>query len=70
MKTVSETDRVSGWRVSLTEDGDRHVTPIGDLREHTETRDCWCHPTDDEGVAVHHSMDRREMVETGAVRPV
>lgn len=23
---------------------DIHVLPIGDLREHEETRDCWCHP--------------------------
>lgn len=23
---------------------DLHVTPVGDLREHTERRDCWCEP--------------------------
>lgn len=23
---------------------DVHVTPVNDLREHTERRDCWCEP--------------------------
>jgi hypothetical protein len=42
-----------------------HVYPLGDLRDHTLTMECWCHPTDDEGVMVHHSMDRREEFEEG-----
>lgn len=41
------------------------VVPIGDLREHQEGPGCWCCPTDDEGVLVHHSMDRREEFERG-----
>ena len=24
--------------------GDFHVLPVGDLREHEETRTCWCKP--------------------------
>ena len=46
-----------------------HVIPIDDLKPHLETADCWCHPTDDEGVMVHHSLDKREDYETGATKP-
>jgi hypothetical protein len=44
-----------------------HVVPLNDLREHTDSPDCWCNPTEDDGewpdVWVHHSMDRREEYE-------
>jgi hypothetical protein len=57
--------------------GDRHVIPVGDLREHNDrSRWCWCGPTvimtdEDTGqpfpkgraVVVHHSADGRELVE-------
>lgn len=56
---------MSGWRVAWLDDGERHVTPIGDLREHQESSGCFCHPTDDKGVWVHHSLDRREEYERG-----
>jgi hypothetical protein len=48
---------------------DIHVIPLEDMREHTESRDCWCQPTctkreDDEAMlVVHTSMDGRELVE-------
>lgn len=51
---------------------DVHVLPINDLREHEETRDCWCKPrvefadnvSDLETrVIVHNSLDGRELVE-------
>ena len=43
-----------------------HVLPINDLREHKESKDCWCIPIEDEdGVIVHNSMDGREKYETG-----
>lgn len=53
---------------------DVHVLPIGDLREHEESRDCWCEPVlkpvvDEMGnrykqvVVSHNSMDGRELVE-------
>lgn len=51
-----------GWQVTVTDDGVKHVIPIADQRPHTE-EDCWCRPTDDEGVLVHHSSDRRELRE-------
>jgi hypothetical protein len=41
-----------------------HVYPVDDLREHTST-DCWCRPTDDDGVVVHNSLDGRELYEEG-----
>lgn len=48
---------------------DLHVLPVNDLREHEETRDCWCHPDltrEDKYatvVVVHHAEDGRELVE-------
>jgi hypothetical protein len=42
-----------------------HVCPVDDLRPHDLNADCWCQPTDDDGVMVHHSMDRREEFENG-----
>lgn len=42
-----------------------HVVPVDDLREHDTTASCWCRPTYDDGVWVHHSMDRREEYEEG-----
>lgn len=42
------------------------VYPVGDLREHDpDNAACWCQPTYDDGVLVHHSMDRREEFEEG-----
>lgn len=51
------------WQV-LTTQGEQHVIPLNDLRPHTTER-CWCRPTDDEGLWVHHAMDRREEIERG-----
>ena len=42
------------------------VLPLDDLREHEEGVGCWCRPTVDEGVIVHHSMDGREQVRGGS----
>ena len=36
-----------------------HIVPEGDLREHTLTPDCWCHPRSDD------ALDQREKYETG-----
>jgi hypothetical protein len=50
-------------------DKDVHVLPVNDLREHEESRDCWCEPrveADSDWTAaliVHHSLDGRELVE-------
>lgn len=44
------------------------VIPVDDLREHSLTG-CWCEPRDDEGVVVHHSLDRRELYEDGERKP-
>jgi hypothetical protein len=41
-----------------------HVMPVNDLREHLKTG-CWCRPTDDEGLILHHSLDQRELYEYG-----
>ena len=55
------------WRVLFrTEMNCAAVYPIGDLREHDpDNAGCWCQPTYDDGVLVHHSMDRREEFEEG-----
>lgn len=48
-----------------------HIVPLGDLRDHEAHKDCWCRPTlldDDESdgdVYIHHSLDGRELYETG-----
>lgn len=42
-----------------------NVWPEADLRPHVLSDECWCHPTDDEGILVHHSMDKREDFENG-----
>ena len=52
------------WAVYAT-DGLPHVAPLRDLRPHDMTKGCWCHPIEDAGVMVHHSMDRREEFELG-----
>ena len=48
---------------------DWHVVPLNDLREHEANGSCWCKPTLDEGVWLHHSMDGREAFETGERLP-
>ncbi|WP_315782421.1 hypothetical protein [Bradyrhizobium sp. SZCCHNPS1003] len=47
-----------------------HVVPINDYRDHSTDSDkpCWCNPTEECGVFVHHSMDRRELYEMGIRR--
>jgi hypothetical protein len=49
-----------------------HVTPCGDLREHSLSMHCWCKPTPDDEeprVILHHAMDGREAFETGERAP-
>jgi hypothetical protein len=43
---------------------DQHVVPLGDLREHEASPECWCGPHEEsDGVWVHNSLDRREAFE-------
>jgi hypothetical protein len=56
------------WDTIVTEDGERHVIPKDDIIPHEPDTYCWCHPTDDDGVIVHHSMDRRELAEQRQAR--
>lgn len=46
-----------------------HVVPIDDLRDHEPDKACWCRPTlneeEDGDVYIHHSLDGRELYETG-----
>lgn len=48
-----------------------HVVPLGDLRDHEPNSDCWCRPAllddddNDSDVYIHHSLDGRELYETG-----
>lgn len=53
---------------------DVHVLPIGDLRVHEETRDCWCRPDKvrepyEEAaiVVVHNALDGRELIEAHGI---
>jgi len=52
------------WLASIAREG-QHVMPVDDLREHHAHETCWCKPTNDEGVWMHHAMDRREEYEDG-----
>jgi hypothetical protein len=50
-------------RYTDTTNEDWHVVPMGDLREHVSSSDCWCKPESDAGkpgLYIHNSMDRRE----------
>lgn len=40
-----------------------HVMPREDLRAHLGSPECWCKPTEDDGIFVHHSLDKREFYE-------
>lgn len=49
-----------------------HVIPNNDLREHEATIRCFCKPTEDDdtpGLWIHHALDRRELYETGELKP-
>lgn len=56
------------WAVIADTSGRNHVIPHGDYRQHIASEMCWCHPTNDEGVMVHHSIDKREAVERGKAK--
>ncbi len=59
--------------------GDVHVLPQHDIREHVESRDCWCLPSIEyyrrpimegvgqpdgvDAVVVHQALDGRDLVE-------
>lgn len=48
-----------------------HIVPVGDLRDHEADPSCWCKPsedTEDPGIWVHNSMDRREDYEMGRMK--
>lgn len=55
-----------GWEV-VSIGNDVHVLPVGDIRQHTMSGECWCCPdnTDAENMYTHQSADRREDFETG-----
>jgi hypothetical protein len=61
----SEDEHPTGWGVYFADDGQPHVCPMNDFRPHVIDENCWCGPMYDEGVVVHHSIDRREEYEVG-----
>jgi len=56
---------------------DTHVVPINDMKEHVDSRDCWCNPRvkyeditkygdvykSSAVIVIHNSMDGRELIE-------
>lgn len=47
-------------------DGDYHIIPQNDDRNHTCNRHCWCDPLEQDGRKwIHQSFDRREDYEQG-----
>ena len=60
------------WDLSANEEVmEKHVLPIGDLREHVESSECWCDPVVEQGpmfvMFTHNSADGRELVERHGV---
>jgi hypothetical protein len=52
-----------GWNVVAGVGCDFHIVPVGDLRPHEGSKECWCMPTldpEDNNVVVHHAADKRE----------
>ena len=43
------------WFVWADHDGQMHAIPANE--DHDHARSCWCRPTLDDGVLVHHSCD-------------
>lgn len=60
-------------RVYSMSKSDVHVMPVDDLREHRESRRCWCRPVVKKGpgfasaLVTHNSADGRELVERHGV---
>ncbi len=55
------------WQVIDSRDGEFHIVPTLDTREHLAEIDCWCCPlrdTDDKTLIIHNSADKRELHET------
>jgi hypothetical protein len=46
-----------------------HILPRNDLREHTESKDCWCEPIVTGDIITHNALDEREKYETGERKP-
>ena len=56
------------WQVITGADRLQHVVPERDMRPHRHSIDCWCRPSEDEGVVVHNAMDERERYEEKAAQ--
>lgn len=67
---IKRDDRINdlSWTALLLENGERHVIPNNDLREHAEAPSCWCRPFYEDEVCVHNAMDEREKLERGERR--
>jgi hypothetical protein len=49
---------MSGWQL--------HLVPTRDRKQHQADHACWCEPTLEDRVFVHHAADRREASEGDA----
>jgi hypothetical protein len=58
-------DNDGGWLAVADPKTGNHALPLNDFRDHVESGQCWCRPTLDENVWVHHAMDQREQYEEG-----
>jgi hypothetical protein len=61
---MTETSDGHGWR-AISEHGETHLIPLGDLRDHEPTPQCWCNPERVDAILAHRAMDRREEYEDG-----
>lgn len=66
---IPAVQRVTWRALGPTEMNCACVYPLDDLREHDpDNQGCWCRPTYDEGMLIHHSADGREAYEEGRLK--
>ncbi len=61
-----------GWRAFETTDSrsDAHWLPMGDIRKHVASKECWCEPREGWNCEwFHNAADDRERYEEGFRKP-
>ena len=59
----------TGWDVRSLRMSPTHAVPIGDIRAHLDIPGCWCGPSVDGDIYVHHALDGRQFKTRGANAP-
>jgi hypothetical protein len=65
-------DEAAQWVAEEECDDNAHIIPLDDLYPHKLSKDCWCHPQEDDEhpeLLVHQAADGRLDYEEGRRRP-